>query len=156
MRFGVQRQQTLLVTTELVIWRYATAFIFTNQSEVDFGIAYVHAALLQCLIPDHTLSHCSPVYSSMELGVELMSLEPSSKILRFVISPGGSEPGPDTNAEQISTQHRLVFRATGIMLQLHLHSNICTAPSILSLSIRWKRVVSFTLQLPLYRQGQNP
>jgi len=36
-----------------------------------------------------------PVYSSMELGVELMSLEPSSKFLRFVISPGGSEPGPD-------------------------------------------------------------
>jgi hypothetical protein len=41
MRFGVQRQQTLLVTTELVIWRYANAFIFTNQSEFDFGIAYV-------------------------------------------------------------------------------------------------------------------
>jgi hypothetical protein len=42
MRFGVQRQQTLLVTTELVIWRYANAFIFTNQSELDFGIAYVY------------------------------------------------------------------------------------------------------------------
>jgi hypothetical protein len=41
MRFGVQRQQTLLVTTELVIWRYANALIFTNQSELDFGIAYV-------------------------------------------------------------------------------------------------------------------
>jgi hypothetical protein len=41
MRVGVQRQQTLLVTTELVIWRYAHAFIFTNQSELDFGIAYV-------------------------------------------------------------------------------------------------------------------
>jgi hypothetical protein len=41
MRFGVQRQQTLLVTSELVIWRYANAFIFTNQSELDFGIAYV-------------------------------------------------------------------------------------------------------------------
>jgi hypothetical protein len=41
MRFGVQRQQTLLVTTELVIWCYANAFIFTNQSELDFGIAYV-------------------------------------------------------------------------------------------------------------------
>jgi hypothetical protein len=41
MRFVVQRQQTLLVTTELVIWRYANAFIFTNQSEVDFGLAYV-------------------------------------------------------------------------------------------------------------------
>jgi hypothetical protein len=38
MRVGVQRQQTLLVTTELVIWRYANAFIFTNQSELDFGI----------------------------------------------------------------------------------------------------------------------
>jgi hypothetical protein len=41
MRFSVQRQQTLLVTNELVIWRYANAFIFTNQSELDFGIAYV-------------------------------------------------------------------------------------------------------------------
>jgi hypothetical protein len=41
MKFGVQRQQTLLVMTELVIWRYANAFIFTNQSEFDFGIAYV-------------------------------------------------------------------------------------------------------------------
>jgi hypothetical protein len=41
MRVGVQRQETLLVTTELVIWRYANAFIFTNQSELDFGIALV-------------------------------------------------------------------------------------------------------------------
>jgi len=68
-------------------------------------------------------SHCSPVYSSMELGVELMSLEPSSKFLRFVMSPGGSEPGPETNAEQINTQHRLVFRATGKRLELHLRSH---------------------------------
>jgi hypothetical protein len=42
MRVGVQRQQTLLVTTELVIWRYANAFIFTKQSELDFGIALVY------------------------------------------------------------------------------------------------------------------
>jgi hypothetical protein len=41
MRFGVHRQQTLLLTTEHVIWRYANAFIFTNQSELDFRIAYV-------------------------------------------------------------------------------------------------------------------
>jgi hypothetical protein len=27
--------------TELVIWRYANAFIFTNQSAVDFWIALV-------------------------------------------------------------------------------------------------------------------
>jgi hypothetical protein len=31
----------LLVTTELVLWRYDNAFLFTNQSEVDFGIALV-------------------------------------------------------------------------------------------------------------------
>jgi hypothetical protein len=37
----------------------------------------------------------------MELGVELMSLEPSSKTLRFVISPGGNEPGPKPNEAQI-------------------------------------------------------
>jgi hypothetical protein len=59
----------------------------------------------------------------MELGVELMSLEPSSKFLRFVMSPGGSEPGPETNAEQINTQHRLVFRATGKRLELNLRSH---------------------------------
>jgi hypothetical protein len=41
MRVGVQKQQTLLVTTELVIWCYAKAFIFTKQSELDFGIALV-------------------------------------------------------------------------------------------------------------------
>jgi hypothetical protein len=46
MRFGVQRQQTLLVTTELVIWRYANALIFTNQSELDFGIACVLSLLM--------------------------------------------------------------------------------------------------------------
>jgi hypothetical protein len=45
MRFGVQRQQTLLVAAELVIWRYANAFIFTNQSELDFGIAYVYSII---------------------------------------------------------------------------------------------------------------
>ena len=42
MRVRVQREQTLLVTTEHVIWRYANAFIFTNQSELDFGIALVY------------------------------------------------------------------------------------------------------------------
>lgn len=31
----------------------------------------------------------------MELGVELMSLDPSSKVLRLVTRPGGSEPGPE-------------------------------------------------------------
>jgi hypothetical protein len=51
MRFGVQRQQTLLVTTELVIWRYGNAFIFTNQSELDFGIAYVLLQLVLGLFP---------------------------------------------------------------------------------------------------------
>jgi len=41
MRFRVQREQTLLVMTELVIWRYDNAFIFTKHSELDFGIALV-------------------------------------------------------------------------------------------------------------------
>jgi hypothetical protein len=45
MRAGDQRQQTLLVTTELVIWRYASAvFFFTNQSEFAFGIAVVSSS----------------------------------------------------------------------------------------------------------------
>jgi hypothetical protein len=46
MRVGVQREQTLLVTTELVIWRYANAFFFTNQLEIDFGIALTHVSTL--------------------------------------------------------------------------------------------------------------
>ena len=46
MRVRVQREQKLLVTTELVIWRYANTFIFTNQSELDFGIALVVNGLL--------------------------------------------------------------------------------------------------------------
>jgi hypothetical protein len=42
MRVGVQRWQTLLVTAEPALWGYDNEFIFTNQSEVDFGIALVH------------------------------------------------------------------------------------------------------------------
>jgi hypothetical protein len=41
MRVGVQRLRTLLVTTELVLWRYDNAFLFTNKSEVDFVSALV-------------------------------------------------------------------------------------------------------------------
>ena len=29
------------VTTEFALWRYDNAFLFAEQSEVDFGIAYV-------------------------------------------------------------------------------------------------------------------
>lgn len=37
-----------------------------------------------------------PEYSSIELGVEEISLEPSSKTRpRLFIKPGGREPGPD-------------------------------------------------------------
>jgi len=32
----------LLVTTEHALWRYDNTFLFTNQSEVDFGIAHIH------------------------------------------------------------------------------------------------------------------
>jgi hypothetical protein len=41
MRVGVQKQQMLLVTTEGVFLRYDKAFLFTNQSEVDFGITLI-------------------------------------------------------------------------------------------------------------------
>ena len=41
MQVGVQQKQTLLVTTEHALWRYDNAFRFTNQSEVDFGIAHI-------------------------------------------------------------------------------------------------------------------
>jgi hypothetical protein len=36
-------KKTLLVSTELAFWRYDKAFLFTNQSEVDFGIIMVHS-----------------------------------------------------------------------------------------------------------------
>ena len=41
MRIRVQQEQKFLVTTERALWRYDNAFIFTNQSEVDFGITLV-------------------------------------------------------------------------------------------------------------------
>ena len=41
MRVRVQQEQKFLVTTERALWRYDNAFIFTNQSEVDFGITLV-------------------------------------------------------------------------------------------------------------------
>ena len=44
MTVGVQRLQTLLVTTERALWRYGNVFLFTNQSEVDFGITLVDEA----------------------------------------------------------------------------------------------------------------
>jgi hypothetical protein len=49
MKVGVQRKQTLLVTTELVLWRYDKVFFFTNQSEVDFGIALVLKRYKLCI-----------------------------------------------------------------------------------------------------------
>ena len=42
MRVCVQQEQKFLVTTERALWRYDNAFIFTNQSEVDFGITLVY------------------------------------------------------------------------------------------------------------------
>lgn len=36
-----------------------------------------------------------PLYSNIELAADEISLDPSSNILRFVMRPGGSEPGPD-------------------------------------------------------------
>ena len=46
MRVSVQQEKKLLVTTEHALWRYDKAFIFTNQSEVDFWIAYVYVILM--------------------------------------------------------------------------------------------------------------
>jgi len=40
MRVGVQRQQTLLAATERALWRHDNAFLLTNESEADFGIAH--------------------------------------------------------------------------------------------------------------------
>ena len=43
MRVCVQQERKFLVTTERALWRYDNAFIFTNQSEFDFGITLVLA-----------------------------------------------------------------------------------------------------------------
>jgi hypothetical protein len=51
MRVGVQREQTLLVTTELVIWRCVNAFFFTSPSEVDFGVAFVYTIRRSPYVP---------------------------------------------------------------------------------------------------------
>ena len=45
MRVRVQQEQKFLVTTERALWRYDNAFIFTNQSDVDFGITLVVGCL---------------------------------------------------------------------------------------------------------------
>jgi hypothetical protein len=45
MRVGVQRYQTLLVSTECALWRYDKAILFKNQSEVDFRISHVFICL---------------------------------------------------------------------------------------------------------------
>jgi hypothetical protein len=58
MRVRVQQEQKFLVSTERALWRYDNAFIFTNKSEVDFGITLyllsrvhfcIHIFLLQIL-----------------------------------------------------------------------------------------------------------
>ena len=43
MRVSVQQEQNFLLTTDRALGRYDNAFIFTNQSEVDFGITLVHS-----------------------------------------------------------------------------------------------------------------
>ena len=65
-RVCVQQEPKLLVSTKRTLWRYDNAFIFTNQSEVDFAIAYVEvwhfmgtAMLLSfCLYSSVTESVC--------------------------------------------------------------------------------------------------
>ena len=46
MRVRVQQEQKFLVTTERALRRYDKAFIFTNQSEVDFGITLVSSSIM--------------------------------------------------------------------------------------------------------------
>jgi hypothetical protein len=41
----------LLVTTELALWRYDNAFLFTSQSKVDFGIALVFSSVTCLALP---------------------------------------------------------------------------------------------------------
>ena len=52
----------LLGTTERALWRYDNAFLFTNQSEVDFGIAHI---LVRVLIVNSSIlinsQHCCEV-----------------------------------------------------------------------------------------------
>jgi hypothetical protein len=68
MTFGIQRQQTLLVTTELVIRRYANAFIFNNQSELDFGIAYDYWFFMttECRRGVRPINDCTCLYMARQ------------------------------------------------------------------------------------------
>jgi hypothetical protein len=63
----------LLVTTELALWRYDNMFLFTNKSDVDFGIALVlpikytlfnnWSALLLCTASTYILSVLLHMYT---------------------------------------------------------------------------------------------
>jgi hypothetical protein len=94
MRFGVQRQQTLIATTELVIWRYANAFISTNQSELNFGIAFVFT-LVKIIPFYYSLSlfchypPCGPTFDSGQAH-----LAGGSYVLQFPLSPFWLTPVP--------------------------------------------------------------
>ena len=57
MRVRVQQEQKFLVTTERALSRYDNAFIFTNQSEVDFGIT-----LVASLVTNVTVKGCNTTF----------------------------------------------------------------------------------------------
>ena len=79
MRVRVQQEQKFLVTTERALLRYDNAFIFTNQSEVDFGIT-----LVRFFIPK---SVQSPEASCRHLWVAVKgTANPSSVLRRAVVA----------------------------------------------------------------------
>jgi hypothetical protein len=63
------RRSAILVTTECALWRYDNAFLFTNQSDVDFGNAYVQGDGLAPLLLNRALEYAGQlsvdVYSAI-------------------------------------------------------------------------------------------
>lgn len=69
-----------------------TYTIYDTQKRKHLKISHERKRYLR---HHHQKKEYQPLYSSIELAADEISLDPSSKILRFVMRPGGKEPGPD-------------------------------------------------------------
>ena len=79
MRVRVQQEQKFLVTTKRALWRYENAFIFTNQSEVDFGITLVLNLFNACYAnaPAALIENILPVWREFTVVALNISTVPS-------------------------------------------------------------------------------
>jgi hypothetical protein len=96
MRVGVQQQQTLLVTTEHALWHYDNTFLFTNQLEVDFGIAHVFISLNISLVLN--LNSVTSQFAIMKLvsSANKIGLDLSNTLLERSLTYIKNNNGPRT------------------------------------------------------------